>query len=45
MQYLRSDIDTLVEEYYDKYGILLEGRDAKEFRRHVAVQARNRDWF
>ena len=35
----QSDIDTLVEEYYDKYGILLEGRDEKEFRRHVAVQA------
>ena len=35
----QSDIDTLVEEYYDKYDILLEGRDEKEFRRHVAVQA------
>ena len=35
----RADIDTLVEEYYDKYEILLEGRDAKEFRDHVAVQA------
>ena len=32
-------IDTLVEEYYSKYEILLEGRDAKEFRKHVAVQA------
>ena len=28
-----------MEEYYDKYEILLEGRDAKEFRDHVAVQA------
>ena len=35
----KGDIDALVEEYYDKYDILLEGRDADEFRRHVAVQA------
>ena len=35
----QGDIDTLVEEYYNKYEILLEGRDEKEFRRHVAVQA------
>ena len=28
-----------MEEYYDKYQILLEGRDEAEFRRHVAVQA------
>ena len=35
----QADIDTLVEEYYDKYEILLEGRDEKEFRRHVEVQA------
>lgn len=35
----RADIDTLVEEYYSKYQILTEGRDAGEFRRHVAVQA------
>jgi L-arabinose isomerase len=35
-----SDTDTLVEEYYDKYTILLEGRDEKEFRKHVAAQAR-----
>lgn len=34
-----GEIDTLVEEYYSKYEILLEGRDEKEFRRHVAVQA------
>ncbi len=34
-----GDIETLVEEYYDKYEILLEGRDPKEFREHVAVQA------
>lgn len=35
----KGDIDTLVEEYYSKYEILLEGRDPKEFREHVAVQA------
>ncbi len=35
----KSDTDTLVEEYYDKYDILLEGREEKEFREHVAVQA------
>lgn len=34
-----GDIETLVEEYYSKYEILLEGRDEKEFRSHVAVQA------
>ncbi len=34
-----EDTNALVEEYYDKYQILLEGRDEKEFRRHVAVQA------
>ncbi len=32
-------IDALVEEYYDKYVILTEGRDEKEFRRLVSVQA------
>ncbi len=35
----KGDTDALVEEYYDKYEILLEGRDAAEFRKHVAVQA------
>ena len=35
----KGDIDVLVEEYYDKYEILLEGRDEKEFRERVAVQA------
>ena len=34
-----SDTNALVDEYYDKYEILLEGRDPAEFRRHVAVQA------
>lgn len=35
----KGDVDALVEEYYEKYEILTEGRDADEFRRHVAVQA------
>lgn len=35
----QADVDALVEEYYSRYVILLEGRDEKEFRRHVAVQA------
>ena len=35
----KGDTDALVEEYYDKYEILLEGRDPEEFRRPVAVQA------
>ncbi|MFQ8702368.1 MAG: L-arabinose isomerase [Eisenbergiella sp.] len=35
----QGDIDALVEEYYDKYDIIDEGRDVEEFRRHVAVQA------
>lgn len=34
-----GDVNTLVEEYYSKYKILLEGRDPEEFRKHVAVQA------
>lgn len=35
----KGDVDTLVEEYYDKYEIILEDRDPEEFCRHVAVQA------
>ena len=35
-----ADVNGLVEEYYDRYDILSEGRDEAEFRRHVAVQAR-----
>ena len=34
-----SDTNELVDEYYDKYEILLEGRDPAEFNRHVTVQA------
>ena len=32
------DTNALVDEYYDKYDILLEGRDPEEFKKHVAVQ-------
>lgn len=35
----QGDINALVEEYYDKYDIILEGRNPDEFKRHVAVQA------
>lgn len=34
-----SDTNALVDEYYDKYQINLEGRDPEEFKKHVAVQA------
>ena len=34
-----GDISALVEEYYSKYEILLEGREPQEFKNHVAVQA------
>ena len=34
-----GDISALTDEYYSKYQILLEGRDAAEFRKHVEVQA------
>lgn len=35
----KADVDALVEEYYSLYKIIDDGRDAAEFRRHVAVQA------
>lgn len=40
-----ADTNALVEEYYDSYNIILEGRDEKEFRRHVAVQAQQEIGF
>lgn len=40
-----GDTNALVEEYYDSYNILLEGRDEKEFRKHVAVQAQQEIGF
>lgn len=36
---LDADTEKLVEEYYASYQIILEGRDPKEFRRHVKEQA------
>lgn len=35
----QSDINALTDEYYETYGIILNGRDPKEFRKHVEVQA------
>ena len=35
-----ADVKALTDEYYGKYGIILEGRDPGEFRRHVEEQAR-----
>ena len=35
-----SDVNALLEEYYEKYRIILDGRDPEEFKRHVAEQAR-----
>ena len=35
-----ADVKLLTDEYYEKYGIILEGRDPGEFRRHVEEQAR-----
>lgn len=34
-----SDVIALTDEYYEKYGIILDGRDPAESRKHVAVQA------
>lgn len=34
-----SDVNALLDEYYDKYEIILDGRDSEEFKKHVAVQA------
>lgn len=36
----RGDVQALADEYYAKYDLLLDGRDPKEFRRHVEEQAR-----
>ncbi len=35
-----SDVNALLDEYYEKYDIILDGRDPEEFKKHVAVQAR-----
>lgn len=34
-----ADTNEMVEEYYDSYEILLEGRNPEEFKKHVSVQA------
>ena len=34
-----AEIAALTDEYYDTYDLVLDGRDADEFRRHVEVQA------
>lgn len=34
-----ADTDALVEEYYSRYEIILDGREPGEFREHVAAQA------
>lgn len=36
----QSDVDALTDEYYKEYSIITDGRDEKEFRRHVSEQAR-----
>ena len=35
----KGDIDALTQLYYEKYNLLLEGRDPIEFKKHVEVQA------
>lgn len=35
----QSDINALVDEYYDRYDIILDGREPEEFKKHVAIQA------
>ena len=36
----QSDVNSLTDEYYSKYKVILDGRDETEFRRHVSEQAR-----
>ena len=36
----QTDVNALTDEYYASYGVLLDGRDANDFRRHVEEQAR-----
>ncbi len=35
-----SEVKTLLDEYYAKYNMILDGRDPEEFKKHVAVQAK-----
>ena len=41
----QGDIDVLVEEYYNKYDMILDGRAPEEFKKHVASPGRDRDRF
>ena len=41
----QSEVNELLDEYYSKYKILLEGRNPEEFKRHVAVQAQQEIGF
>lgn len=34
-----AEVKDLTDEYYETYGLVLDGRDPEEFRRHVEVQA------
>ena len=34
-----GDVSALLDEYYSKYNMILDGLDAAEFKKHVAVQA------
>ncbi len=34
-----AEAAALADEYYDTYGLVLDGRDPEQFRRHVEVQA------
>lgn len=34
-----AEVKALLDEYYERYEILLEGRNPEEFKKHVAVQA------
>jgi L-arabinose isomerase len=34
-----TDTKALVDEYYETYDLVLDGREAEEFKRHVSVQA------
>ena len=35
-----EEVEALTDEYYEKYDMILNGRDEEEFRRHVSEQAR-----
>lgn len=42
-EYVRNvtpgEVNALIDEYYEKYDIILDGRHPEEFKKHVAVQA------